>query len=107
MSNVSLSDPPLSLAGLGVPSKEALAGDATPQTYLLLGAEFTVSGRILGWEMNIETLGSGALTMAVGKVAMATGDTITSSNEINIIIISYIYIYTHTTPRNSLTIISL
>ncbi|KAK3750741.1 hypothetical protein RRG08_022221 [Elysia crispata] len=70
--NFEVPDPPLSLAGLGVPSKEALAGDATPQTYLLLGAEFTVSGRILGWEMNIETLGSGALTMAILKPACGT-----------------------------------
>ncbi|GFO31031.1 polycystin-1, partial [Plakobranchus ocellatus] len=62
--NFQVADPPLSLAGVAVPRKEALAGDAAAQAYLLVGADFSVSGRVLGWELNVETLNSGTVTVA-------------------------------------------
>ncbi|GFO38753.1 polycystic kidney disease 1-related protein, partial [Plakobranchus ocellatus] len=67
--NFQVADPPLSLAGLAVPSKEALAGDASAQVYLLIGADFSVSGRVHGWELNVETLNSGTVTVAILKPA--------------------------------------
>ncbi|GFR66289.1 polycystin 1-related, partial [Elysia marginata] len=70
--SLAVPDPPLSLAGLAVPSKEALAGDSSPSTYLLLGAQFSVTGRILAWEVNVETIGSGDVKVAVLKPGCGT-----------------------------------
>ncbi|XP_059156485.1 uncharacterized protein LOC131941308 [Physella acuta] len=68
-----IEDPPLSLAGASVPAKGANPGNSNQQVYVMPAAEFTVSGKVIGWQMYLDTLGTGKLTVLILKPTCSSG----------------------------------
>ncbi|XP_055877058.1 uncharacterized protein LOC106077240 isoform X2 [Biomphalaria glabrata] len=78
--SISIEDPPLSLAGPAFQSLKVTSGDTNPAVYLLYANEFTVSGRILGYEMFVDSLGSSTISLLIMKPGCSSGSYCYSRN---------------------------
>ncbi|KAH9502510.1 hypothetical protein Btru_068871, partial [Bulinus truncatus] len=80
-----IEDPPLSLAGPPFQTSNLLPGDATAAVYIMYASEFMVTGKILGYEMYVQTPGSQVVTLLILKPKCSTGTYCYSRNTCTVI----------------------
>ncbi|CAL1538860.1 unnamed protein product, partial [Lymnaea stagnalis] len=73
-----IEDPPLSLAGPAFQTKGVNPGNSVAAVYVMHASEFSVTGKIIGWEIFVDVLGS--KTMTIMKPVCTTGNYCYSKN---------------------------